>query len=131
MRKFWPILLLLVPVLEIWSIAQMSNWIGGWMTLWLLIAFAVLGIYLIKTNGTRAWKRMQEQVSVGRPPGHTLLNGIFIVIGGVLLIIPGFFSDIIALLFLLPFTRVIFKGVMLLWIERWMRSGKFVMMRRR
>jgi len=131
MRRWWLILLIAVPVLEIWGIAQMSNWIGGWMTLWLLIAMAALGIYLIRIHGSKSWKEIMQQYASGRPPGHAILNAFCIIAGSVLLIIPGFFSDIIALILLLPFTRPIFKGFMLLWLERLLRSGTMRFIRRR
>lgn len=130
MKRGWLLLIIILPVIEVWSIAQMSNWIGGWLTLWLLLAIAVIGIYSIRVFGARSWQAMMQQFANGSPPGYAMLNSICIIVGSVLLIIPGFVSDIIAILLLMPITRPIFKRFMLIWIEKWMRSGRFMMMRR-
>lgn len=98
-------LLLLLPVLEIFVIVSVGSAIGAWPTAGLLIAISLIGAWLIRREGRRAWHALREAVSSGRPPERELADTPFMLLGGVLMLIPGFITDLAGLLLVLPFTR--------------------------
>ncbi|WP_049576624.1 FxsA family protein [Nonomuraea sp. SBT364] len=96
---------LLVPMLEIWLLIQVGAVIGGWPTVGLLVAASLLGSWLIRREGRKAWRNLQEALQSGRMPERELADGGLIVVGGTLLLTPGFFSDVVGMLCILPMTR--------------------------
>ncbi|WP_066368452.1 FxsA family protein [Herbidospora mongoliensis] len=98
---------LVVPVLEIWLLIQIGEVIGGWTTVGLLIADSLLGAWLVRREGRRAWAALQEAIESGRMPDKELADGALIVAGGALLLTPGFITDIFGFFMILPFTRPI------------------------
>ncbi|WP_256759949.1 FxsA family protein [Cohnella sp. WQ 127256] len=127
-RKLFP-MLIIVMLIEIWGIYMVGKWIGGLLTFGILIATGVLGTWFIKTEGRRVWQQAQQQMQAGQVPGHTLLEGLCVLIGGILLIVPGFISDILGITLLLPITRPLYRIYMYRWLERKVRSGKFTIRR--
>lgn len=109
---FLVLLFIVVPILELYVIIQMGQLIGVWPTLALLLADALLGSMLLKHQGRGAWRRFNEALSAGRFPGREVADGLLIVIGGTLLLAPGFITDIFGLLLLIPPTRAIARGVL-------------------
>jgi len=122
-RKWMLALLIVIPLIELWLIVQVGIWLGGGTTFLLLLAGGVGGFYLARMEGRKAWMEVQNQMRLGQPPGHAMLNGLCILLGGILLMIPGFLSDIAGLTLLFPFTRPLYRGAMLRFIERRMRGG--------
>ncbi|GAB1823364.1 FxsA family protein [Herbidospora sp. RD11066] len=98
---------LVVPVLEIWLLIQIGEVIGGWTTVALLIADSLLGGWLVRREGRRAWAALQKAIESGRMPDKELADGALIVAGGALLLTPGFITDIFGFFMILPFTRPI------------------------
>ncbi|WP_239161939.1 FxsA family protein [Acrocarpospora phusangensis] len=96
---------LVVPVLEIWVLIQIGQVIGGWQTVGLLIADSLLGAWLVRREGRRAWAALQSALQSGRMPERELADGGMIVAGGALLLTPGFITDIAGFFLILPFTR--------------------------
>ncbi|MFI6503667.1 FxsA family protein [Nonomuraea typhae] len=96
---------LVVPVLEIFLLIQVGQVIGGWTTVALLIADSLLGAWIVRREGRRAWRRLQESLQSGRMPDRELADGGLILVGGALLLTPGFLTDILGFLCVLPFTR--------------------------
>ena len=130
MRKNWMFgLVVLLPIIEIWGILQVGDWIGGWNTFVLLLGMSLFGAVATLLEGKKVWLEAQRQMSTGQIPGRSLINGVCILVGGILLLIPGFLSDIVGLILLLPFTRPILEGFILKWIEKNMRNGKFTINR--
>lgn len=78
----------------------------------LIIFTGVLGVALAKFEGLETLKRMQKQIEKGIPPGDELLNGVSILLGGALLFLPGFITDICGILLLVPFTRKLFNNLL-------------------
>ena len=109
---FVVLLFIVVPILELYVIIQVGQLIGVWPTLALLLADALLGSMLLKHQGRGAWRRFNEALSAGRFPGKEVADGVLIVIGGTLLLAPGFLTDIAGLLLLIPPTRAIARGVL-------------------
>lgn len=90
---------------EIWSIIRMSDYVGGWATLVLLAAGFIFGLQLMRSQGLNAMLQASQNVPIGESPLAPLAGGIVKAFAGILLLIPGFISDIIALIILLPFVR--------------------------
>ena len=106
------ILFIVIPIAELYVIIQVGQAIGVVPTLILLLADAVLGSMLLKREGRSAWRRFNEALTARRFPGKEVADGVLIVIGGTLLLTPGFLTDIFGLLLLLPPTRAIARRVL-------------------
>ncbi|HEY2877829.1 FxsA family protein [Nocardioides sp.] len=94
-----------VPILEIYVIIQVGQVIGAWWTIALLIADSIFGSWLIRREGRRAWQALTVTIESGRMPATELADGALILVGGTLMLSPGFVTDIIGILLILPFTR--------------------------
>lgn len=112
MRRRWPWWLLVVafiavPVLEIWVLIKVGQVIGAWWTIVLLLADGVFGSWLVRYEGGRVWRAIRTTLEAGQMPTRELADGMLVLIGGTLMISPGFVSDVFGLLCILPFTRPI------------------------
>lgn len=96
---------LVVPVVEIYVLIQVGQVIGAWWTVLLLVVDSLVGSWLLKREGVRAWRALQTALSEGRMPARELADGALIVLGGALMISPGFVTDAFGLLAILPVTR--------------------------
>ncbi len=106
------VLFILVPIAELAVIIQVGQAIGVWWTIGLLVADSVLGSLLMRAQGRAAWRRFTESVRTGRVPAREALDGGLVLGGGALLLTPGFLSDVLGLLLLLPPTRAIVRRVL-------------------
>jgi UPF0716 protein FxsA len=108
-----PLLLLflfvIVPVVEIWVIVQVGQAIGIVPTLLLLIADAVLGTWLFRREGRKAWNALREAIAAGRVPAKEVADGALVVVGGAFLLSPGFVTDVGGVLCVLPPTRALLR----------------------
>lgn len=109
---FLIILFIVVPILELYVIIQVGQLIGVWPTLALLLADAFLGSMLLKHQGRGAWRRFNEALAARRFPGKEVADGLLIVVGGTLLLSPGFITDIFGIFLLIPPTRAIARRVL-------------------
>ena len=109
---FLVVLFIVVPIAELYVIIQVGQLIGVWPTLALLLADALLGSMLLKHQGRGAWRRFNEALAAARFPGKEVADGVLIVIGGTLLLAPGFLTDIVGLLLLIPPTRAIARQLL-------------------
>ncbi|MFC5531256.1 FxsA family protein [Cohnella yongneupensis] len=125
MRRWLLALIIIFPGVELWGIIEMGKKIGGWSTLGLLVLSGLLGAWLAQLEGRKVLLQAQRQMQSGQIPGMSLLDGICVLIGGVLLIIPGFVSDAIGLTMILPFTRPLYRLFLYRWLERKLRKGTF------
>jgi|BioPla2DNA2_1021312.scaffolds.fasta_scaffold63056_2 UPF0716 protein FxsA len=107
MRLFTFLVLLFIglPAIEIICLVTLGSAIGLLPTLALIIGAGLLGAYLIRLEGWRALRQMQEALASGRNPSRQVLEGLAILVAGIALIFPGFFSDLIALFLLFGPTR--------------------------
>ncbi len=101
-----------VPLVEIYVVIQVGQTIGPWWTIGLLILDSMLGAWLVKREGRRAWQALRTSLSTRRPPAKELADGALILIGGTLLLTPGFATDVVGFLMVLPFTRPIFRRLL-------------------
>jgi UPF0716 protein FxsA len=106
--------LLVVPVAEIALIVAVGSVIGGWQTIALLLVESALGAYLVKREGRRSWQALQVALNTGQMPGRQLADAALVLIGGTLLLTPGFLTDIVGFFFILPLTRPITRR----WLQR-------------
>jgi UPF0716 protein FxsA len=112
-RPAWGALAVLVLVLaEIFVIAQVGQAIGAWWTFLLLVAGVVLGGWVVRREGARAWRALTAAVAEGRAPGRELADHALVLVGGLLLVLPGFVSDVLGLLLVVPVTRPAFRGLL-------------------
>ncbi len=125
MYKWLLAVFIVVPIVELWGIFQVGSWIGGWNTFFILILMGLAGAYLARTEGRRVWGEAQRQMQAGQIPGQTLLDGLCVLAGGILLLMPGFISDIVGITLLIPASRIYYRQIMLQWIEKRMRNGNF------
>jgi UPF0716 protein FxsA len=101
------ILFIVVPIVELYVIIQVGQAIGIVPTLAVLLADAVLGWVLLRHQGRGAWQRFNEALAARRFPAREVADGVMIAVGGTLLLTPGFITDILGLLLLIPPTRAI------------------------
>jgi UPF0716 protein FxsA len=116
-----PLLILLfivVPIAELYVILKVGDLIGILPTVALLVADSLLGSWLMRSQGRVVWRRFQETMQAGRLPHREVFDGVLVIFGGAFLITPGFLTDIIGVLLLLPPTRAIFRR----WLVR--RGGR-------
>jgi UPF0716 protein FxsA len=99
------LLFVVVPLVELYLLIQLGQVIGAWWTILILFADAMLGSWLVKREGGRTWRALQDALASGRMPAKELADGALVLVGGTLLITPGFLSDIVGLFCILPFTR--------------------------
>ena len=111
-----PLLLLIfifivVPIAELYVIWQVGEAIGVVPTLLILAADSVIGSLLLKSQGRAVWKRFSDTMAEGRIPHREVLDGVLVIFGGAFLITPGFITDVIGILLLLPPTRALMRGL--------------------
>src|SRR5215469_7734332 len=106
------LLFIVVPIAELYVIIQVGEWIGVWPTLLLLLLDAIVGSWLLKHEGRAAWRRFNEALAERRIPATEVADGFLVILGGALLIAPGFITDIFGILFLLPPTRAVARRVL-------------------
>jgi UPF0716 protein FxsA len=105
-------LFVVLPIVEIYFLIQIGQVIGPWWTILLLIADGVLGSMLVKHEGRRAWQALTIAVESHKMPHRELADGALILVGGTLLVTPGFVTDVLGLFCVLPFTRPLARRVL-------------------
>lgn len=111
-------LFILIPALEITGFIVVGGWIGSWNTFLLILLSGFVGAYLAKREGIRVIRTVQQQMQQGQIPGRAVIDGLCVLVGGIFLITPGFFTDVLGLLLVLPFTRIFFRGLILILIRK-------------
>ena len=112
------VVLITLGVLEIFVFVQVGQWIGYGPAILALIAISLFGAWLVKREGLGTWRRAQAQMRAGEIPAGEVVDGALIAGAGLLLIVPGFITDAIGLLLLLPPLR---------WPARkWVRTHRYV-----
>ena len=109
MRLLLILIFIVVPIAELALLIQVGELIGVWWTIALLIADSILGSLLMRSQGRAAWRRFNVTLQAGRPPAREVLDGVLVIFGGALLLTPGFITDILGLLLLLPPTRAVVR----------------------
>jgi UPF0716 protein FxsA len=102
---------LLVPVAELYVIYKVGDAIGVLPTFLLLALDSVLGAVLLRAQGRAVWRRFNEAMAAGRIPHREVIDGVLVIFGGAFLLTPGFLTDVVGLLLLLPPTRSLFRRI--------------------
>ena len=123
LRHGWPMVLLVVmlvaiPILEVWLLIKVGQQIGLLPTVLILIAQAIIGALLMRHEGSRAWKALNDAFTKGRVPTGELADAALILVGGVLLMLPGFLTDILGFVFLLRWTRPVARKIIAFFVAR-------------
>ncbi|HET8595488.1 MAG TPA: FxsA family protein [Intrasporangium sp.] len=103
---------LVLVALEVLAIRFVALRIGGGATLLLLVATSVLGGWVVSREGRRRWQALVDAVRAGRPPQREVADGMLVLLGGLLLLLPGFVSDVLGLLLVLPLTRALARRLL-------------------
>lgn len=107
--------LVLLVVAEIVAAVAVASWIGVGWTLLALAGLSLLGAVLLRSQGARAWRAFSGAVAAGRPPAREALDGVLVLVGALLVVLPGFVSDVLGLLCLLPPTRRLLGRALVGW----------------
>jgi UPF0716 protein FxsA len=113
------LLLIVVPVVELWAILQVADEIGALNTVALLIVISALGAWLLKQQGMATWARLRQTLARGQVPTKEVTDGALILFGGALLLTPGFLTDAVGLILLFPPSRAAVKGLFRRLLGRW------------
>jgi UPF0716 protein FxsA len=106
------LLFILVPIAELYVIIQVGGAIGVGPTIAILILDGFLGAFLLRHQGRAAWVRFNRALAENRLPHKEVLDGVLIIFGGALLLTPGFLTDIVGLILLIPPTRAGVRALM-------------------
>ena len=106
------LLFIVVPIAELAVLIQVGQEIGVAWTVAILIADAILGSILMRAQGRAAWRRFNEAMQAGRVPAREVLDGALVMFGGLLMLTPGFITDILGFLLLIPPTRAVARAVL-------------------
>jgi UPF0716 protein FxsA len=114
---------LIVPVAELYVIYQVGDAIGVLPTFLLLALDSVLGSLLLRAQGRAVWNRFNETMARGRVPHRELVDGVLVIFGGALLLTPGFLTDVVGLLLLIPPTRSVVRRIAMRRLGRRVAAG--------
>ena len=103
--------LLLLLILEIFAIRLVGGLLGAGPTLLLLVVLSALGMVVIARGGGKAWRALGQALQQGRMPAREIADGIVVLVGGVLLLVPGFITALVGILLVLPVTRPITRTI--------------------
>jgi len=120
----------IVPLIEIWLLLKVGRVIGPLPTVATLLVISMAGAWLARSQGLRIVVAMRDELAAGHVPAAHILDGAFILAGGILLLAPGFLTDVIGLILLIPATRMVLKGWLRNWLERRLLQGGIVIHRR-
>lgn len=99
------IIFVLIPVVELSVLIRVGEVLGSWNTVALVILTAVVGVSLVRSQGLSTLMSVQKKLAVGEAPGQEIVEGMMLAMAGILLLIPGFVTDLIGLILLTPITR--------------------------
>ena len=112
MRFLLVLIFIVVPIAELALLIQVGQQIGAWWTIAILVADSILGSVLMRSQGRATWRRFNVTLQSGRPPAREVLDGVLVIFGGALLLTPGFLTDILGLVLLIPPTRAVVRRIL-------------------
>lgn len=115
---------------EIAIFIVIGNWIGVLSTLLLILLASFIGVFITKKQGLKSVQNIQESMQRGEPPGHAMIDTFLVFLGGILFLLPGFITDIIAFTMVLPWTRKLYKPFIFQWIRRKMKNSQMIIIQR-
>ena len=117
--------LIVVPLVELYVLIQVGQVVGALPTVLLLVAVSLLGGWLLRREGARCWHTLQGALAHGRAPAREVADGVVVVLAGALLLTPGFVTDVVGLLLLLPPVRALVRARATAYVLRRMVGGVF------
>jgi UPF0716 protein FxsA len=123
MKVFIP-LFIIVPIIEIWLFVLSGRYIGILPTLAIVLFTGFIGAGFAKREGLGVWRRAREIMRSGRIPGEEIIEGLCILVGGVLLLTPGYLTDVAGLILLLPSVRKRVVRRVRRWLKERLTKGK-------
>jgi UPF0716 protein FxsA len=117
------LLLIVVPIVELYVFVQVAHAVGFGAALLALVLVSVLGGWLVKRQGIGVWRRLQDQLARREPPGREVLNGLLLLVAGLLVVVPGFVTGALGLLLLVPPVRAAVRAVL---ARRYGRSPRVI-----
>ena len=105
MLRNWPLLFIIIPLVELYLIIKVGGHIGALWTVMIVVGTAVIGVNLLRMQGFNTLQRAQQNMAQGAMPAMEMMEGIVLAVGGALLITPGFLTDTLGFICLIPFTR--------------------------
>lgn len=128
---YWLILaLIVIPAIEVMVFIWTGDAIGIIAVFMIIILTGMIGVVLVRREGARTWQRLTMNIQQGIHPSNDILDGICIIVAGICLITPGFFTDIIGFLLVIPLTRKPFKWILVTAIARKIRKSNYIHYRR-
>lgn len=129
MLKFL-VLFTVVPLVELWLLIRIGEWLGAFPTVLLVAATGFIGVLLVKAQGLLTLRRIGVELERGTIPADSLLDGLLILLGGAFLLTPGIITDILGFSMVLPFTRELVKKVVKVIIQIMIGKGYLNIWRR-
>ncbi|GIO31365.1 membrane protein FxsA [Paenibacillus albilobatus] len=126
----WPLAVLLIVVAEIYGFDLVASRVGAGNTFLLTVVTSVIGMVMMRFEGRKVLEDSRARMNAGQVPGRSLVDGLCVFIGGILLVVPGFITDIVGFTMVFPLTRPLYRFLILKWIERKMKDGKITIYRR-
>ncbi|MEN8728286.1 MAG: FxsA family protein [Desulfuromonadales bacterium] len=123
------IIFVFIPVMELYILIETGRMIGIGATLGLIIMTGVAGAWLARSQGLEILQRIQHDTAKGQMPAQTLIDGALILVGGLLLLTPGFFTDALGFSFLIPLSRELWRKALSVWLEKQVRQGSVTIRR--
>jgi len=123
------ILVILLPILEIYVLIESGRLIGVWSTVLLVVLTGIAGSWLMRQQGFALLGRIQGELAAGQLPAGALLDGALVIAGGMLLLTPGFCTDLAGFTMLVPATRRFWRRWLELWLAGQIASGRMIIRR--
>lgn len=115
-------LFIVIPIIEIAILVKIGTLIGFWPTMLIVVATGILGATLARIQGFLVLNRIREELRMGRMPAEELIDGLLILVGGILLLTPGLLTDLTGFLMLIQWSRKLFKTWLGRRFRRWIQS---------
>lgn len=130
MRKWWGIFIVVIPIIEFYGYVFVGERLGLGKTIFLTLATSAIGGLMMQFEGRKIMADAKSQMNNGKVPGRLAIDGICVFGGGILLLIPGFFTDIVGFLLVFPLTRPLFRFPIMKWVQKKMKDGNITFFRR-
>lgn len=118
------LLFTLVPFIELALLMKLNTYIGLGYTLLIVLSTGLIGAYLAKSQGKQILFRIKYEMAEGRMPGNELINGLCVLIGGVMLVTPGILTDTLGFILVIPITREFIKALIIKKLKQMIDEGK-------
>ena len=127
-KLLWSFLVLVFAEIAVFILIGKA--IGVFYTLLLIVLTSVVGVLIAKKRGMKSYQDIQKSIQQGQPPGVAMIETFMIFVGGILMVFPGFITDVIGLLFVLGITRNLFKPAIYYFLRKKMKSGNVIIVQR-